>query len=230
MLRTTGIVVAAFFLLTSIGLGQDNRFDVSLGGGAVIPNQPSGNGTTLTPTKSGAVLVTGRYRFSERSSVELNYGHTSDSQIYSTPPLTYRIQNTISEYSGAYVFSFHQSARLEPFVFVGAAAVIFYPGYSSNTVNDVLTNIPASQQTKPAFLYGGGLDYRIFSQRALDSQIESHQPSGPAAPVPRASLQGPGLQSAEPVHRRQRAHGGADHRNRGEVLENAATDLHGSKA
>jgi hypothetical protein len=163
MFRTIGILVAAFFLFTSIGVGQDNRFDVSLGGGAVIPNQPSGNGTTLTPTKSGAVLITARYRFSERSSVEFNYGHTSDSQIYSTPPLTYRIQGTMSEYSGAYVFSFHQSARLEPFVFVGAAAVVFYPGYSSNTVNDVLTNIPASQQTKPAFLYGGGVDYRIFS-------------------------------------------------------------------
>ncbi len=53
MFRTIGILVAAFFLFTSIGVGQDNRFDVSLGGGAVIPNQPSGNGTTLTPTKSG---------------------------------------------------------------------------------------------------------------------------------------------------------------------------------
>ena len=69
----------------------------------------------------------------------------------------------MSEYSGAYVFSFHQSAKLEPFVFVGAAAVVFYPGYSSNTVNDVSQTIPASQQTKPAFLYGGGFDYRIFS-------------------------------------------------------------------
>ena len=163
MLRTTGIVIVALFLLTSIGLGQDNRFDVSLGGGPVIPNQPSGNGTTLTPTKSGAVLVTGRYRFSERSSVEINYGHTADSQIYSTPPFTYRIHSTISEYSGAYVFSFLQSERVEPFVFVGAAAVVFYPSYGTDTVNDVLTNIPASQQTKPALLYGGGFDWRIFS-------------------------------------------------------------------
>jgi outer membrane immunogenic protein len=176
MFRTTGILVAAFFLFTAIGLGQDNRFDVSLGGGAVIPNQPSGNGTTLTPTKSGAVLITARYRFSERSSVEFNYGHTSDSQIYSTPPLTYRIQGTMSEYSGAYVFSFHESAKLEPFVFVGAAAVVFYPGYSSNTVNDVITNIPASQQTKPAFLYGGGFDYRIFSSVPIirRSSITNH--------------------------------------------------------
>jgi len=98
---------------------------------------------------------------------EINYGHTSNSQIYSTPPLTYRIQNTIAEYSGAYVFSFHQSDKIEPFVFAGAAALIFYPSYSLNTVNDVQTYLPASQQTKPAFLYGGGLDYRIFSSIPL---------------------------------------------------------------
>jgi len=167
MLRTTGIVLAAVFLLTSIGLGQDNRFDVSLGGGPVITNHVTGNGTTLTPTKSGAVLVTGRYRLSERNSLELNYGRTVDSQIFFASPLTYRIHNTISEYSGAYVFSFFQSETLEPFVFAGAAALIFYPGYGLSTVNDVLTNIPASQQTKPAFLYGGGLDYRLFSRLPL---------------------------------------------------------------
>ena len=161
--RTAGIVVAAISLLTSIALGQDNRYEISLSGGAVISNQPEGNGTTLSPTTSGMVLVTGRYRFSEKSSIELNYGHTSNSQIYSSPPLTYRIKNTIGEYSGAYVFSFHQSEKIEPFVFVGAAALVFYPGYSFNTVNDVQTFLPASSQTKPALLYGGGLDCRIFS-------------------------------------------------------------------
>jgi len=62
------------------------------------------------------------------------------------------------------VFSFMQSARIEPFVFAGAAALIFYPSYDTNTINGVLTTIPASQQTRPAFLYGGGLDYRIFSR------------------------------------------------------------------
>ena len=165
--RTAGIVVAAISLLTSIALGQDNRYEISLSGGAVISNQPEGNGTTLSPTTSGMVLVTGRYRFSEKSSIELNYGHTSNSQIYSSPPLTYRIKNTIGEYSGAYVFSFHQSEKIEPFVFVGAAALVFYPGYSFNTVNDVQTFLPASSQTKPALLYGGGLDCRIFSSIPL---------------------------------------------------------------
>jgi len=176
MFRTTGITVAVLFLFTSVGLSQDNRFDVSLGGAAVFSKQSTGNGTVLTPTNSGAALITGRYRFSTRSSVEINYAHTLNSQIYFASPLTYRIQNTIAEYSGAYVFSFLQTKTVEPFVFGGAAALIFYPSYSLNTINDVQTYIPASQQTKPAVLYGAGLDYRIFSSLPLirKSPISNH--------------------------------------------------------
>jgi hypothetical protein len=167
MLRRSGIAMAAFFLFASIGWAQDNTYDISLGGAAVLSKQSTGNGTVLTPTNSGAVLVTGRYRFSEHSSVEINYSHTSNSQIYFAEPLTYRIQGTIAEYSGAYVFSFHQSKKIEPFVFAGAGALVFYPSYSNNTVNGVQTFLPAAQQTKPGFLYGGGVDYRIFSSLPL---------------------------------------------------------------
>ncbi|MGZ4733602.1 MAG: hypothetical protein ACXVZH_15830 [Terriglobales bacterium] len=163
MLRRSGIAMAAFLLLTSMGWGQDNRFDVSLGGAAVFSKQSTGNGTVLTPTNSGAVLITGRYRFSEHSSLEINYSHTANSQIYFAAPLTYRIHDTIGEYSGAYVFSFHESDKLEPFVFAGAAALVFYPSYEFNYINGVQTFIPAAQQTKPALLYGGGVDWRIFS-------------------------------------------------------------------
>src|SRR5450432_2922480 len=88
MLRRSGIVMATFFLLTSMGWAQDNTYDFSLGGAAVVSKQSTGNGTVLTPTNSGAVLVTGRYRFSEHSSVEINYSHTANSQIYFAAPLT----------------------------------------------------------------------------------------------------------------------------------------------
>ena len=167
MVRRSSIVMAALFLLTSIGWGQNNTYDVSLGGAAVLSKKSTGNGTTLTPTNSGAVLVTGRYRFSDHSSVEINYSHTANSQIYLAAPLTYRIQDTISEYSGAYVFSFHESDRIEPFVFAGAAALVFYPSYQFTYINGVQTTIPASRETKPAFLYGGGFDWKIFSSLPL---------------------------------------------------------------
>jgi outer membrane immunogenic protein len=163
MLKTAGLA-AALLVLTSMTMAQDHRFDISVGGAAVLSKQSSGNNTVLTPTKSGAYLVTGRYRFTSRSSIALNYAHTSNSQIYSAPPLIYRINNTIGEISGAYVFSFLQTEKLETFVFGGAAALIFYPAYSSNTVNGVQTYLPAARQTQPAFLYGGGLDYPFLSQ------------------------------------------------------------------
>jgi hypothetical protein len=63
-----------------MGWAQSNRFDVSLGGAAVFSKQSTGNGTVLTPTNSGAVLITGRYRFSDHSSVEINYSHTANSR------------------------------------------------------------------------------------------------------------------------------------------------------
>src|ERR1700737_5537565 len=176
MFRKSGIVVAAFLLFTTIGSCQDNRFDVSLGGAGVFSKKSSGNGQTLTPTNSGAVLITGRYRFSPRSSVELNYSHTANSQIYFAAPLTYRIHNTIGEYSGAYVLSFLETEKVEPFVFAGAAALIFYPSYSATSINNLQTYLPATQETKPAFLYGGGFDYRIFSSLPMirRSQLSNH--------------------------------------------------------
>jgi len=167
MLRRSGIAIAVLFLFTSLGLAQDNRYDISLGGSAVFSKGSTGNGTTLDPTNSGAFLVTGRYRFSEHGSVVFNYSHTANSQIYFASPLTYRIQDTIAEYSGAYVFSFHQSEKVEPFVFAGAAALVFYPTYDSSYVNGVQTFLPSSQQTKPAFLYGGGVDWKVFSSLPL---------------------------------------------------------------
>jgi hypothetical protein len=163
MLRRFGIAIATFFLFTSIGWGQDNRWDVTLGYAGVFTKQSSGNGTTLNPTNSGAFLATGRWRFSEHSSLIVNYSHTADSQIYFASPLTIRIHSTIGEYSGAYMFNFHQSEKIEPFVFVGAGALVFYPSYDSNYINGVQAFVPAAQQTKPAGLYGGGLDWNIFS-------------------------------------------------------------------
>jgi hypothetical protein len=166
MLKKAGFA-AALLILTSMSMAQDHRFDVSVGGAGVFSKQSSGNNTVLTPTNSGAYLITGRYRFTAKSSIELNYVHTSNSQIYSTPPLIYRINNTIREYSGAYVFSFHQTEKLEAFVFGGAAALVFYPAYSSNTVNGVQTYLPALTQTQPAFLYGAGVDYPFFTKVPL---------------------------------------------------------------
>ena len=60
------------------------------------------------------------------------------------------------------MFSFHEKEKLEPFIFGGAAALVFNP--NTTTLNDVSATIPAVRQTKPAFIYGGGADYRVRGQ------------------------------------------------------------------
>ncbi len=168
MFNKAGIITAAFLVLVPFGLAQDNRYDVGLSVGGVLTKQSTGNGTAQTPTNSGVFLATARMRFTERSSVELNFGRTKDSQIYMASPFQYRIQGPVTEFSGAYVFSFLQTKKLEPFVLGGAAALVFTP--TTTLINGIPTSLPASRQTKPALLYGGGADYLFFRSFALRLQ------------------------------------------------------------
>ncbi len=75
--------------------------------------------------------------------------------------IDYRIQGLISEFTGAYVFSFLQSDKLEPFVFGGGGVLVFNP--SITQIDAIASSIGARRQTKPAFLYGAGVDYKVFS-------------------------------------------------------------------
>ena len=127
MFRTSGIVLAMFFLLTSVGLGQDNRYDVSLGGAAVLSKTSTGNGTTLTPTNS--------CRRSDHRQVPVQRPQFGLKLTMLTPEFT-DLSFRAADLSGArhYLrilgsirFRFLQSPKIEPFVFAGAAAFTFYP-------------------------------------------------------------------------------------------------------
>jgi opacity protein-like surface antigen len=167
----TGWTIAVVLALASIGSAQDEgHFDASMGyGGVFSKTATSSNGAiTLTPTNSGAFLATIRFRFNRRHSIEANYGHTNNSQIYSIPPDTFRVQGGITEYSGAYVINLFQHGRLEPFLFAGAGALRFNPNASYIDGNP--SEIGEIQQTSLAFLYGGGADYRFWRIFALRLQ------------------------------------------------------------
>ena len=168
MLRRSGIALAAFFLLTSIAWAQDNTYDISLGGAAgveqAVDRQRHGaDADRLRRGPGHGTIPVFRTQFGR----DQLFAHGRTRRFTLPHPLTYRIQGTIAEYSGAYVFSFHQSEKIEPFVFAGAGALVFYPGYGSSTINGVKTTLPSSRQTRPAFLYGGGFDWQIFSSVPL---------------------------------------------------------------
>jgi hypothetical protein len=168
MLKKAGIAVAAILLLTSIALGQDGRFEFSLNGAGVLSKESDGNGIRLTPTQGWGVLATLGLKLAPKHSLELNYARTKDSQIYNAPPFVYRIPSTISEFSGAYIFRPLQTKKLEPFLLAGAGALVFNP--DDTLVNGNQLGIGARRQTKPAFLYGVGVDYPVFQRFAVRLQ------------------------------------------------------------
>jgi outer membrane immunogenic protein len=164
--KKAGILLLSIFLLTSLlAFAQQNRFDVSLGVTAAFNKSSTGNGTTDAPTNSGGFLATVRYRFTAKSAVDLNYGITHNSQIYFSAPNTFRIHNKATEFTGAYVFTPFETEKAESFVFGGIGLLSFNP--DTTFVDGVQTPIPADRRTQVAFLYGGGLDYRIFSSIPL---------------------------------------------------------------
>lgn len=179
MLKPAGAVLAILLFLTSVSLAQDGHFDASINGAGVFTSQSSGNGITQSATDGLNVFGTFRVRFKSRHSFVFNYGRTKDSQIYEVNN-NFHVLTTISEYSGAYVFSPLKKGRFEPFFLAGVGALrfsprstwVFFPDLVDGTHNRVQIAVGAVKQTQLAFLYGLGVDYRlpVFSRLALRLQ------------------------------------------------------------
>jgi hypothetical protein len=180
MLKRAGIAVAAILILTSVALSQDGHFDVSINGGATFTNTPSGNSVVQSATSGPNVLGTFRYKFRPKHSFVFNYGHARNSQTYQTIGKDFHVLNSISEITGAYVFSPFPNSKFQPFLLVGGGGLVFspsstwvfFPNLPDNVPDRVQANLGASTQTQLAFLYGLGMDYRLpwFSRVALRLQ------------------------------------------------------------
>ena len=166
---------AAALVLTLVGLAamanaQLGRLEVRLGVAGVFNRTAisSDGARRLEPTDSLDFLGSVRWHFSAMHSLEVNIGHTDNSQIYSLSPNVFRITTTVTEYSGAYVLSPRRGNRFEPFVFAGAGGLRFSP---KNTLIDGLPALfGATSQTSLAFLYGGGTEYRLW--RVFNLRLE----------------------------------------------------------
>ncbi len=171
MLKKARLTAAIIFALVPFAPAQDaGRFDLSVGVAGVFSKSSTSRdaGVTLKPTNSGAILGTFRFRFNRMHALEANFGRTMNSQTFSIAPNTFRVPATVTEYSGAYVFSPFQAGRTEPFLFGGAGALRFNPG--TTYIDGFQAAFGAAQQTSLAFLYGGGADYRLWRVFALRLQ------------------------------------------------------------
>jgi opacity protein-like surface antigen len=170
--KRAGLAVATILLLVSFARAQsdEGHFDVSIGYTGVFSKTSSAStsGTTLAPTTSGGVLASFRYRFNHRHGIAVNFGHTNNSQVFTVPPDTLRVNTGITEFTGAYVLSPFDTKRIEPFIFAGGGTLSFSPG--SQYIDGFVSSFGAHQQRPLAFLYGGGADYRLW--KALGVRVQ----------------------------------------------------------
>jgi opacity protein-like surface antigen len=166
----SGAILAVLFLSVSFAAAQDYPLDVSVGAGPALSSSTSGNQTTQTVTKSFVGLATLRLNLSHKNSVEFNYGRVRNTQIYASSPYIYRIQDTLTEYTGDYVFRPFKWHGFRPFGLAGAGVLRFYPDYKGITINQIYTALPVVNQTRASFLYGAGFDYRVTKRWAVRVQ------------------------------------------------------------
>jgi len=178
MLKKAGLVAAALFLLTSLGVSQDEgHFDASFNGAGVFTKESDGNGIKQSATAGSNVFGTFRFRFNLKHSLVLNYGRAKNSQVYQTG-FDFHVVTAITEYSGAYVYSPFQKGKFEPFVLVGGGVLafsprstwLFLPDFIVDVPNRVQINLNTAKQTELAVLYGAGVDYRLPWRLALRLQ------------------------------------------------------------
>ncbi len=173
--------------------------DVSVSGAGVFSRTTnSANGSVSdSPTKSVAVFGTVRYRFNHRSAVELNLGHTKNSQIFTVPPDTYRVMTGIFEYTVAYVFTPFNGKKLDPFLLAGGGGLKFGAGNTYIDGNQLA--LGAASSSSLAFLYGTGADYRVFPHLALRLQYRGLIFKNPDFGIPNRFYTGAKGHLAEPA-------------------------------
>jgi hypothetical protein len=178
MLKKAGLIAAVCFLFTSLGVSQDKgHFDASVNGAVVFTKQSNGNGVQQSATIGSDYFGTFRFKFKPKHSLIFNYGRAKDSQIYQTN-FDYHVLTSITEYSGAYVYNFFEKRKFEPFVLVGLGGLtfnpqstwLFLPDFVVGVPNNVQINVNATKQTALAYLYGGGVDYKLPFRLALRLQ------------------------------------------------------------
>lgn len=198
-MRKAGLAITLVALACMAEAQEQNRFDFSINGAGVFTRTATSSNGSISdkPTKSVAYLGTFRFHMNAKHALEINIGHTRNSQMFSVPPDTFRIISSITEYSGAYVFSPSSRGKFQPFLLAGAGGLRFSPG---NTYVDTFqASFGAAQQTSLAFLYGLGTDYRVWRIVAVRLQYRGLIYKNPDFKVPSLFFTGAKGHMAEPA-------------------------------
>jgi opacity protein-like surface antigen len=139
---------------------EEAQQEVTVQGSGIFNKETTGNGITNKPTNSGGFVVGYRHNFNRLLAVEADSDYFRPSQKYntSTGGSGYVKTNTYA-ITGTAVIKIPTSFKLKPYALAGGGALVFDPRDSS-----------LGDQTRGAFVYGGGADYKLMNHIALRAQ------------------------------------------------------------
>jgi opacity protein-like surface antigen len=153
------------------GFAQDFKSEFSVQGTANLPKNSTNIDIPHDATKSGGFLIGYRYHLSSWFGLQGDYGYTRDTQKYFDPFFGETdIQANIHQLTGEAVISAPSSSRVRPYGLAGIGGLFFRP---TNSLNNNFIGVgqgSGNNQTKPAFVYGGGVDFDITRYMAFRAE------------------------------------------------------------
>lgn len=163
--------VAFIFLFIASGFAQDFKSEFSVQGTANLPKNSTNIDIPHDATKSGGFLVGYRYHLNRWFALQGDYGYTRDTQKYFDPFFGETdIQANIHQLTGEAVISAPSSSRVRPYGLAGIGGLFFRP---TNSLSNNFIGVgqgSGNNQTKPAFVYGGGVDFDISKYLAFRAE------------------------------------------------------------
>jgi opacity protein-like surface antigen len=131
------------------------------------------NGVEQSATNSGGVLGSYRFFFNRNHGVEANYGYSLNTQNYGLGNSFVGVKSYSHEISADYVFRL-PFKRWTPFALAGVGALVFDP-----------KNTPGlGSQTRAAFVYGGGADFKLSNHIFVRAEYRGLVYNSPTFDVP----------------------------------------------
>ena len=153
---------------------ESSKMDVSINVNGLFPSHSENNGLGQSASASGGVLASFRYSPSRFAIFEFNYGHARDTQYFTNGGVESSVHSGVHEVTGAYVLnSPWRCSHLQPFALVGAGIMQFNPVNSGTSVSGT------QSETKPAVLWGAGVNYNLSRHFAFRLQYRGLFYAGP---------------------------------------------------
>ncbi len=164
-MMVSGLLVAVLLLASSAKAQEDGfmRHEVAVQGTGFFTKDSPQNGTLQHSTNTGGFLLNYRFHINGWLAAEASYGYDRNTQENFTSSGNFGIQSNVHQATGALVADIPVTfARMRPYVLAGAGALVFDP---TGKIEGLVSG--AQRQARPAFVYGGGVDYRLVRHVAL---------------------------------------------------------------